>query len=186
MPKLSVSVPDELWESAKRRGGAMKTSELVQTALRLYVAGGRGTSPQTEHESDRFGHIVQGLLEGYKRERGRGYEAGLTAAELMGYEGLTYFRGESARLNDLFFDEEVRDGWPRAEDYDDQADWVADAVKLREIGTKFSEGGPFSEGVVQAFMELWFKVQERLEDEFTQGLAEALGWPEGEDEEEDA
>ena len=42
MPKLSVSVPDDLWEAAQRRsGGEMKSSQLVQSALQLYVGAGR-------------------------------------------------------------------------------------------------------------------------------------------------
>ena len=89
MPKLSVYVPDELWEQAKRSGRDPKqksnNSHVVQRALEQMV-----TDQQAKRsafaagaviDEARFAQVVAGLRDEATQEYERGYSAGLELVE---------------------------------------------------------------------------------------------------------
>lgn len=103
MPKLSVSIPDELWEDARRHaGGEPKASQVVQSALRLYVADrpSEALAPKDLADPVRFQEVLAGLLDGYRAEYKRGYEDGLRFAELAGFEPLALIARHGFDLGD--------------------------------------------------------------------------------------
>jgi hypothetical protein len=142
----------------------MKTSQIVQNALRLYVAGSRRAGPRSEHGDKRFGQVLQGLVEGYKGERQRGYAAGLRAVEIIGFAGLDEFAGSEANF-DLLFDsaDETDFGWPGEDDYDDPTAFEADTEELKETMVRIEGSKAFRDGALEAFNDLWTGLQERID-----------------------
>jgi hypothetical protein len=85
MPKLSVSIPDELWEQAQAASPDMGQSQLVQVALRRYVAGMTGRWPLVRSRSEENRALLQQVLERVSERTqatyDEGYRAGLALAE---------------------------------------------------------------------------------------------------------
>jgi hypothetical protein len=94
MPKLSVYVPDELWERVKETasGEKPKNSQLVQMALEQMV-----NDREAERASyflnalldqDRLSAVVEKLRAGARAEFEEGYEGGLHLAEALDFADL--------------------------------------------------------------------------------------------------
>lgn len=180
MPKLSVSVPDDLWEAARQHSGfMMKTSELVQAALRLYVGGSR-TVARPDDSDERFAEVLRGLVEGYEHEHQRGYAGAMEAAEIVGLRGLEFFSGSQENfyssdwVGSLFArDEALRRGWPEADDYADPGAYEADIERLKELCGEVWASKAFRAGALQAFTDLWtaLQVPTRYDEQFTEEIS---------------
>lgn len=86
MPKLSVSIPDELWEEAQGLIGPEKgTSQVIQDALRQIVAKAESRKQDLRAglniAPERFAAVVDVVRTRAKREFARGYATGLKIAE---------------------------------------------------------------------------------------------------------
>jgi hypothetical protein len=85
MPKLSVSVPDELWERAQAVAPESGPSQLVQAALRRYVAGATGRLPLLRQRSPEsralLEQVLQRVVDRTQATYDDGYRAGLEFAE---------------------------------------------------------------------------------------------------------
>lgn len=82
--KLSVSVPDELWEAAKAQRPDLNPSHLIQEVLEDWQRRGNGLTsrpsrpPETD---DQFNRVRNGLAVEVRAEFVRGYRAALVLVE---------------------------------------------------------------------------------------------------------
>ncbi len=174
MPKLSVSVPEDLWDAAQRRsGGEMKTSQLVQQALQLYIdSGRRRPAPTIADDEGRFEEVVQALVGSHQVEFRRGYNAGLEAAEILDFTAHELIRGDEKNFNLVFtpyalYDSEPEQEvfWPKRNAYSDADEWEAALATLAEVRTDLQASAVFRDGVLQAFIDVWAAVEERVAGE---------------------
>ena len=153
MPKLSVSVPDELWSEALARAGSdAKASQVVQRSLRLFVTDrpSDALAPSEGVSPERFAEVLAGLVGGYRAEFARGYEAGLEVVRACGFEGLDMWMRYGADLNELW---EAFANLPQPHD-------SSASPELLELSEEiwFEIGGGsvvFLDGLRRAFDDLW-------------------------------
>jgi hypothetical protein len=182
MPKLSVSVPDDLWEAARRRSGEeYKPSQLVQTALQLYVTSGRRRAVKRAGEGEgQFERVLELLLEGREAEFRRGYEAGLDAAAILGFGVVEVFAGNEKNFNlvftpnsSSFVGPEMEPLWPKERDYSDKSEFDRDIATLDAVGLDIRASKVFRDGALRAFNDLWAELEARVSDEDASELERA-------------
>jgi hypothetical protein len=167
--KLSVSVPDDLWEKAYRRAsaGEARPSQLVQEALRMYVAvGGREfrmreyEEKRREEEGDPFTRVLDGLVAGRQAERQRGYGDGLVAAEILGYELVRLIEGTALGFEQVFKSGPSLPQWPSEDE----------SAFLPYLAEEAERSATYRDGAVEAFRDLY----EALEDHENRELSAAF------------
>jgi hypothetical protein len=167
--KLSVSVPDQLWESARSKGADLSPSRLVQRALELWAGrddAGFSLDPPSE-ASDLLDSAVARFAELARDEFERGYLAGVTLAPHLDWWDLQ-------DLHDRRFDVQV---WARlCGDYMDPNEYapteehkatfnrIVDALggMTGYPGTEVNgpRTAPYLRGFVKAMRDLWDRVNE--------------------------
>src|SRR5690348_10812259 len=101
MPKLSVSIPDDLWQQATRLAGeSKKASQVVQDALRREVSERQAVQASLVGgdeivSRERFNAVIETVRADAQAAYRSGYERGLEYVELEGYAGLRYGRVQS-------------------------------------------------------------------------------------------
>ena len=172
MPKLSVYVPDDLWEQAKHAAPGSKSkpnnSQIVQRALEQMLSERQALrsafSAGAVRDEARLTGIVRRLRDAANQEYEQGYSAGLELGEvidfwdlrvLMNAGGLSDFDGIAyvSRFTIEAEDEPVAEWWRKYDgafsDADDDADDDA------SIPDWTSPNEPFRAGASQAIEDVW-------------------------------
>jgi hypothetical protein len=169
MPKLSVSIPDDLWQQAVTVAGKdKKASQIIQDALRREVSDHEITSSFGRAlVSDEFlGAVIDKVRADAEQEYGTGYLAGLRWVEEKGFDGL-----RSARILD-WDAEDILDVTDLPSSWDD--DLVGDMTESRnEI---------LRDGFVRSLQECWRALREQspLSRARTTSISESEADPEEE------
>jgi len=92
--KLSVSVPDELWEMARRQADDDSPSAIIQSALSRFVAAKAATGYQIRPVSDEISAALEAARARIDAERQEmfqtGYQQGLELASTLDYWELAW------------------------------------------------------------------------------------------------
>jgi hypothetical protein len=167
MPKLSISIPDDLWDEAKSLADeGTPSSQVVQAALGEWVAQRRRGGALQEFEPDkrRLLEIAATLGSSYELEFRRGYDDGLRIAEWVGFDAVSeYIRNRDWQmvLEMAPSKEHVRE--------DGSVEWRVHAPVVDElgfddafwewVGVDADEGVParevYADGADRAFRDLW-------------------------------
>lgn len=155
MPKLSVSVPDELWEEARAAAKGMGPSELVQDALRRMVGDRQlpysGAPPADDKRLRRIHALKRAEVDELFRS---GYEDGLRTAETYEWEFLDLAASFDFNLERLRLENERRS--------EIGVYWELEEI-LPNLGLR---GRVYDEGLRRALRDAWQAVlsEERPEE----------------------
>ena len=179
MPKLSISIPDALWNRVlEQEGQEIRPSQLMQNVLRFYLDGTHapeGFRPQAAGDPKRLRAVLDSLKVSYQERWQAGYEDGLTFVEKIGY---TFFQtlGRSGKLR---LHEDMLDGHPNlasevwshetaieklaAEEFAHYQDnrWCGRFL-FRAVGSQYVDdrGDPaYRDGAEQALQDVWEALQ---------------------------
>jgi Arc/MetJ-type ribon-helix-helix transcriptional regulator len=158
MAKVSVYIPDELWErsrkAVKAAGAKATASHVVQTALERML---REEEARTERIAEgakldraRVDAVVEKLREGARVEFERGYDLGLRIAESIGFEGLNYIVSYNSA--------DIRDWLQAQSDLDPAFEGVPgiDSIEFDELSNLQDEGMAIRRaGADRAIIDLW-------------------------------
>jgi hypothetical protein len=163
MAKLSISVPDDLWQKATALADeGTPSSQVVQAALTEW-AQRRGPALENAFEPDRrrLHEVATKLGVAYEEEFRRGYDDGLKIAEWAGFDAVSVY----IRLRDweMFYDatpteEHVReDGTTTLVTSGDPVPSFWDAVGLDK---DWPAEEVYADGAARAFRDLWETLRE--------------------------
>jgi hypothetical protein len=166
MPKMSVSIPDDLWDKAKALSSTGGGSQLVQEALSEMV-GRRGRRPYAEldEELQRDRRLAQHEIDKQLRKAyGIGYSVGLRIARQMPWDALYLFaelgwdldrfRSEASHyefMRQAVESESIDPDYP-VFDFDLS---FTDAMRNRAELVIEEPEGVLREGLIDAFRDLW-------------------------------
>ena len=145
MPKLSVSIPDDLWDEATTLAGGEKgASQVIQEALRREVEERRAVTANLVGDDkvvadERFDVAIAVIRDAAREEFRSGYELALEWVEDEGYDGLRY-----ARLVDWEIEEVLAFGDPPER-------WGS--ATLEELDNPWNE--IHRDGFVRALQDCW-------------------------------
>lgn len=183
--KLSVSVPDDLWDQAKALGGDAQSSHLIQQALRRYVEDG-GSKPAYSTSApadiaDALQTVQKRFAEEAREEFERGYRAAVTAFPKLQWSDIEFlantFRFDVKRwarnYRDIAEDVELRKGEMTpgyVSHYPPDVDVNVETVKalMEAIGgwvapfdmAEWSPRPTYARGFTQAMRDLWRTINE--------------------------
>jgi hypothetical protein len=156
--KLSIYVPDELWESTNQRlGGKDKNpSQVVQEALQRQLSEDDARTTLLAEgisvDPERFHAVRTKLLEGARAEFERGYTAGVEFAEGLSFDQLA----EAADFHDFDLEEMFGNMSLEGEPWDH---WFE--TYENETSEGFEGRYPvFRQGVSRALRDLWVSLRD--------------------------
>jgi hypothetical protein len=159
MAKLSISVPDDLWNEAKALSEkGTPSSKVVQAALGEWVSQRRAAPLENAFEPDkpRLLEIAARLGAAYEEEFRRGYGDGLKVAEWAGFDALAVY----IRLRDWDLVSDFAPGEQHVRE-DGTTEYVLPPGPVRDFweGVGLEEGMPandvYADGADRAFRDLW-------------------------------
>lgn len=155
MPKLSVYVPDNLWDQARGAAQGRNVSQLIQDGLRAFLAASGTTVMSTPPiEEARLAQVAAKKAAQARKGFEAGYGEGLDLAEEWPWEALDWL----ARVD---FDAEnlEDDDFPEFYTEDSTADKPLvvnpSLIKERYDEVVLGEGRLFRLGVKQALRDVW-------------------------------
>ncbi len=159
--KLSVSIPDDLWEAARKRAGDKNSSQIIQEALRRLLEERNvirsNLAGQEKLVSDeRFAEALDAVRAAYQAEYRRGYEAGIECVRRFGFQAL-----QEARQCD--FDLDAATEWLGMPEMLIVPTAGADRSWFDDFEAVVTRNEVFGEGAARAFEDLWNAL--RAEDE---------------------
>ncbi len=148
MPKFSVYVPDELWDSARAAEPHLNPSQLMQTALRRFVGEATARPVFTrERPADSRAQVaaVRAQLAQRARERYEaGYQQGLALATTLPWEALD-------QLAELEWD---LTRWDEERDEDEDPEPYASLLE-QALTPAYRREATYRTGVGDALQDVW-------------------------------
>jgi len=166
MPKLSVYVPDELWDQAKQSVPAAKgkanNSQIVQRALELMLneqqAKRAAFAAGAVRDEALLAQVVATLLDEARADYSNGYSAGLDLAKRLGFDGVKTVINAGG-LNDggyhfvsVFEDDDAVGEW-----------WTEHGAAFWPHEDDWASGSEaFCDGAAQAIDDVWNALRQNV------------------------
>jgi post-segregation antitoxin (ccd killing protein) len=179
MPKLSISVPDELWDQARAAAPDLNPSQLVQNALRRYLTAAAQRPPfarvrPSASQAD-FEQVRQRMAGEARARYERGYQAGLSLTKDLSWGAVDLLANLNWDVNKWVRELESRDP-------DGDLLWQllgieeSDIDGIREyLAPSFERESAFRTGWADALRDVWNAVTENEVDLDTEAARTAGG-----------